>query len=115
VRITTPFQRSDPINRYARRRLWSTLGRYARHIEEVNLTISLVQSDRFHAAPKDTATRLRLTLKLSGRVIARGTAGDIRLSVSRAAVRARQIVARRISLQTRVVPRRRHVEARLGD
>jgi hypothetical protein len=66
--------------------------------------MSLVPSNRFHAAPKDTATRLRSTLTVPGRVIASGTAGDIRLSVSRAAVRARKMVARRISPQTRVVP-----------
>ncbi len=78
--------------------------------------MSLVQSNRFHAAPKDTATRLRITLKVPGRVIASGTAGDIRLSVSRATVRAREMVARRIPLQTRVVPRSRPALAteRLG-
>lgn len=61
--------------------------------------MSLVQSNRFHGAPKDTATRLRITLTVPGRVLASGTAGDIRLSVSRAAVRARKMV-RRISSQT---------------
>jgi hypothetical protein len=54
----------------------------------------MVQSNRFHAAPKDAATRLRITLTVPGRVIASGTAGDIRLSVSRAAVRAREMLAR---------------------
>ena len=40
--------------------------------------MSLMQSNRFHAASKDTTKRLPITLTVPGRVIASGTAGDIR-------------------------------------
>jgi hypothetical protein len=71
--------------------------RYATHIEAVDLSMSLVHSNRFPGAPKDRVTRLRITFKASGRVISNGTAGDICLSISRAAVLARERVAQHIS------------------
>jgi hypothetical protein len=96
LRVTTPFEQSDAIGRHARSVLSRALGRYATHIEAVDLSMSLAHSNRFPGAPKDTVTRLRITLKASGRLISSGTAGDIFLSMSRAAARAREEVAQHI-------------------
>jgi hypothetical protein len=97
MQLSTPFQASDPISLHIRRQLRSTLGRYAKHIEAVDVSTSPVHSNRFGDAPKDTTTRLTITLKSHGTVIACGTAGDICLSVSRAAADAKVAVGRQLA------------------
>jgi hypothetical protein len=97
MQLSTPFQASDPISLHIRRQLGSTLGRYAKHVDAVDLSTSLVRSNRFGGAPKDTTTRLTITLKPYGTVIACGTAGDICLSVSRAAAGAKVAVGRHLA------------------
>lgn len=81
------------------------------------MEMSAVTSNRFPGAPKDTRTRMSITFGSADHIVVCGIAGDVCLSITRAAVRARGDVARLVSRMradkeraTPVRSRRRHIE-----
>src|SRR5690606_38213852 len=85
------------------RRIASALRPYARHVRRVQVRLRDANGPR--KGDDDKIARLVLALAPSGRSVATGRAGDVYVSVNRAAARAREAVARYL---TRTVRAARH-------
>lgn len=103
IAVSNDFQHSDSLQAHIERRLGSALRRHAHHIRRVNLRLRDANGPR--RGDDDKVAQVTLTMAPSGRVLATGRAGDVYVSVNRAAARAREAVARYL---TRTTARGRH-------
>jgi len=108
--VKTSFDRSAPLNAHIARRLQTALHGFAPAIDRVEVRLSDANGPRI--GPRDKITVVAITLRPTGTVIARAAASDLYASVSRAALRARAAVARRVK---RVATRGRRADRTSGD
>lgn len=105
IEVKNSFQHSDSLDAHIERRIDSALRPHAQHIRKVDLR--LLDANGPRRGPNDKVARIAVRLAPSGRVIATASAGDLYLSVSRAAARARTAVDRYVTrLQRRARPGR---------
>jgi putative sigma-54 modulation protein len=106
LEVKTEFDRSDTLDAHIARRLSGALNAYAGSIQHVEVRLSDVNGPRRGAG--DKVASLGITLRPSGRIVARAGSDDIYDSVTRAARRARTAVSRRV---TRLAQRGRQARA----
>lgn len=103
IDVKNSFQHSDSLDAHIARRIDAALGLHAQHIRRVDLR--LLDANGPRRGPDDKVARIAVRLAPSGRVLASAAAGDVYVSVTRAAARARAAVDRYI---TRLKQRSRH-------
>ena len=109
IEVKNSFQHSDSLDAHIERRIDSALRPHAQHIRKVALR--LLDANGPRRGTNDKVTRIAVTLAPSGRVMAAAAAGDVYVSVARAAARARDAVDRYI---TRSQRRARHPAGRFA-
>ena len=109
VDVKSRFDRSQALTAHIERRLDTALRPHARFIRNVDLRLSDANGPR--GGETDKVTRIAIDLVPSGKVIATASAGDVYLSVSRAADRAKSAVGRHVVRLKEGVARRRRQAA----
>lgn len=94
VNVKSEFDRSEVLDAHIARRLDATLGAFAPHIRAVEVRLSDVNGPRH--GRDDKVANVEVALERSGHVVASAAHADLYASVSRALLRARSRVARRI-------------------
>jgi hypothetical protein len=103
IDVKNSFQHSDSLDAHIARRIYAALRPHAPHIRRIDLR--LLDANGPRRGRNDKIARLVVTMAPSGRVMASGAAGDVYVSVTRAAARARAAVDRYV---TRWKARARH-------
>lgn len=96
--VKTSFDPSAPLNDHIARRLDTALHGFAHYIQRIEVRLSDTNGPR--VGPRDKVTLVAITLRPSGRVIAKASASNLYTSVSRAALRARSAVDRHVNKMT---------------
>jgi putative sigma-54 modulation protein len=105
LRVKSSFEFSPALSAHIERRIDHALRAHAAHINCVVLRLSDVNGPR-HGAD-DKLTRIDITLNPSGNVVTSARSDDVYVSVTRAALRARAALRRRVEqLDERARPRR---------
>lgn len=107
IDVKNSFQHSDSLDAHIERRIGSALRSHAQHIRRVDLR--LLDANGPRRGSNDKVARIAVTMAPTGRVVATAAAGDVYVSVTRAAARARAAVGRYL---TRLKRRARYPAAR---
>jgi len=97
--VKNDFDHSETLAAHIERRLGSALRRHALHVRRVDVRLSDANGPR-HGA-NDKVTQIDISLHPSGQIVTSAGADDVYASVSKAAVRAREALARHVGQRQR--------------
>ena len=92
ISIRNEFDPSDALDRHILRRLDSATRTHQRYVQRIDVRLSDANGPR--KGPADKVVLIEMALRPFGEIVARGEAEDVYKSVTTAAARAKQALAR---------------------
>lgn len=98
IEVKSKLDHSDALNAHIEREVDKALHTHKAYVTRVRVNLQDANGPR--GGPDDKVARITVALRGSMRAVASATAGDIYVSVARAAERAKNAVARRVERRT---------------